>query len=93
MKRSRVKSKQRSQETHKRVDELKIRNEVLEEKIKNKQKNLKFLKELFLEQAQAKTERLKNIDLKKILEDDDDDEANNKSTESTSQPSSSRSKR
>lgn len=74
MKRSRVKSKQRTQETMTRVRDLKVRNEVLEEKIKTLKKDLKFLKDLFLAQAQAKSEHLANVDLKKLLMNDEDDD-------------------
>lgn len=74
VKRSRVKSKQRSQETLSRVRDLKVKNEVLEEKIKGLKKDLKFLKDLFLAQAQAKSDHLTNVDLKKLLAEDDEDD-------------------
>lgn len=83
VKRSRVKSKQRASETRHRVDELKVKNQVLEENIKKHQKDLKFLKDLFLAQAQAKGDHLKGLDLKELLKDDDDDD-NSKSKSSTS---------
>lgn len=81
--RSRVKSKQRANETRGRVDELKVKNKVLEENIKNTEKDLKFLKELFLASAQAKSD-LKGIDIKDLLKDDDDDDNNSTSRSSTS---------
>lgn len=56
-----------------RVRDLKVRNEVLEEKIKTLKKDLKFLKDLFLAQAQAKND-LTNVDLKRILMEDDEDD-------------------
>lgn len=61
------------EETSSRVDELKVRNQVLEARIDEKQKDLKNLKELFLLQAEAKSEKLKGIDLMKLLSDDYDD--------------------
>jgi CCAAT/enhancer binding protein (C/EBP), gamma len=76
VKRSRVKSKMKTEETVGRVNELRVKNEVLEEKIDNLSKELKFLKELFLAQAQAKSDKLSNVDLKALLADmDSDDEA------------------
>lgn len=47
VKKSRVKSKMRTQETLQRVHKLKTENEMLEEKIKILTKELEFLKELF----------------------------------------------
>lgn len=83
MKRSRVKSKQRTQETLGRVNELRVKNQVLEDKIKQLNKELKFLKELFLTQATAKVDKINQLDLKKLLADDDSD------TEDQSKPSTS----
>lgn len=74
VKRSRVKSKQRAEETKFRVDNLKSQNTRMEERITEKEKNLKSLKELFLDAAKVKTETNKNVDLKKLLADDDDDD-------------------
>lgn len=51
MKRSRVKSKLRTQQTLERVNQLKTENELLEEKIKMLTKELGFLKDLFLAHA------------------------------------------
>lgn len=67
VKRSRVKSKQRTQLTQARVKELKVKNQVMEEKIKNLTKDLKFLKDLFLAQAQTKAEKLSNAELRRLL--------------------------
>lgn len=67
VKRSRVKSKQRTQQTQARVKDLKIKNQVMEEKIKNLTKDLKFLKDLFLAQAQTKAEKLTNAELRRLL--------------------------
>lgn len=51
VKRSRVKSKLRTQQTLERVNQLKTENELLEEKIKMLTKELGFLKDLFLAHA------------------------------------------
>lgn len=51
VKKSRVKSKMRTQQTLERVHQLKIENELLEEKIKMLTKELGFLKDLFLAHA------------------------------------------
>lgn len=51
VKRSRVKSKMRTQQTVERVNQLKTENELLEEKIKMLTKELGFLKDLFLAHA------------------------------------------
>lgn len=51
MKRSRVKSKLRTQQTLERVNQLKTENELLEEKIKMLTKELGFLRDLFLAHA------------------------------------------
>ncbi|KAJ6640702.1 CCAAT/enhancer-binding protein gamma [Pseudolycoriella hygida] len=73
VKRSRVKSKERKMQTQTQVKDLKIKNQVLEEKIKNLTKDLKFLKDLFLAQAQTKAEKLTNEQLRQLLADDDDE--------------------
>lgn len=80
VKRSRVKSKQRTEETNARVNELKVKNGVLEDNIETAQKELRFLKELFLSQAQAKSEKLVGIDLKRLLADDYDEGASGSSS-------------
>lgn len=67
VKRSRVKSKQRTQLTQAKVKDLKVKNQVMEEKIKNLTKDLKFLKDLFLAQAQTKAEKLTNAELRRLL--------------------------
>lgn len=69
-----MKSKQKTEETQDRVKKLKLNNKVLEEKIDTLTKDLKFLKELFLAQAQSKAEKLTKEDLRKLLADDDDDD-------------------
>ena len=51
VKRSRVKSKLRTQQTLERVNQLKTENEMLEEKIRMLTKELGFLKDLFLAHA------------------------------------------
>lgn len=51
VKKSRVKSRQRTQETMERVQKLKTENDMLEEKIKILSKELGFLKDLFLAHA------------------------------------------
>ncbi|XP_026321126.1 CCAAT/enhancer-binding protein gamma-like [Hyposmocoma kahamanoa] len=70
VKKSRFKSKQRSEETSTRVSKLKAENQILEEKVKSLTKGLQLLKELFL----AHTSRTQNItndgtDLETILQD------------------------
>lgn len=79
VKRSRVKSKQRANQTKDRVDQLKASNDKLEERISQKQKQLQTLKDLFLDTAAAKTDAGANVDLNKLLADSDDDEAPSKS--------------
>ncbi|XP_014260141.1 CCAAT/enhancer-binding protein gamma-like [Cimex lectularius] len=51
VKRSRVKSRQRTQETLERVEHLKRENDQLQEKIKLLSQELAFLKEMFIAQA------------------------------------------
>lgn len=51
VRRSRVKSRMRTQETLERVNQLKTENELLEEKIRLLTKELGFLKDLFLAHA------------------------------------------
>lgn len=51
VKKSRVKSRMRTQETMERVEQLKRENDQLEEKIKLLSKELGFLKELFIAHA------------------------------------------
>jgi CCAAT/enhancer binding protein (C/EBP), gamma len=77
----------KTEETVGRVNELRVKNEVMEEKIDNLSKELKFLKELFLAQAQAKSDKLSNIDLKTLLADmdsDDEDDADESEKPGTS---------
>lgn len=61
---------------------------MLEENIKTYQKDLKFLKDLFLTQAQAKSETMKNVDLKELLKDDDDDDDDEKKSGKNGESSS-----
>ncbi|XP_067854303.1 CCAAT/enhancer-binding protein gamma [Heptranchias perlo] len=53
VRKSRLKSKQKAQDTQQRVDELKEENERLEAKIKLLSKELSVLKDLFLEHAHS----------------------------------------
>ncbi|XP_049764257.1 CCAAT/enhancer-binding protein gamma-like [Schistocerca cancellata] len=70
VKRSRVKSKLRTQQTLERVHQLKTENEMLEEKIKVLTKELGFLKDLFLAHAgSAHGVKMENIDLEELLAD------------------------
>lgn len=72
VKRSRVKSKQRASQTKDRVDDLKVENEKLQERINQKHNQLKVLKELFLDTAKAKQESgVGNINLQSLLADSD----------------------
>lgn len=53
-----------------------MNNERLTERIKEKQKNLEILKDLFLQTAKAKSDREGlNYNLQKLLADSDDDES------------------
>ncbi|XP_066593836.1 CCAAT/enhancer-binding protein homolog 2-like isoform X1 [Prorops nasuta] len=75
VKRSRVKSKLRTQQTLERVNQLKTENELLEEKIKMLTKELGFLKDLFLAHAGDKSSsqhsmNFQDIDLNALLADD-----------------------
>ncbi|XP_017781657.1 PREDICTED: CCAAT/enhancer-binding protein gamma-like [Nicrophorus vespilloides] len=72
VRKSRVKSKMKTQETMNRVNELKRENTILEEKVKTLTKELGFLKELFLAHASSTSNEAKfqNFDLEKILSDD-----------------------
>lgn len=51
VRRSREKARQKAQETHERVSQLKMENEMLEERIKLLSKELTFLKDIFLAHA------------------------------------------
>ncbi|XP_059608390.1 CCAAT/enhancer-binding protein homolog 2-like [Phlebotomus argentipes] len=70
VKKSREKTKQNTIETHKRVENLRVENRVLENEIVNLKKKLKLLKELFIAQARAKNNN--NVNLKELLSSDDD---------------------
>ncbi|XP_050541495.1 CCAAT/enhancer-binding protein gamma [Daktulosphaira vitifoliae] len=86
VKRSRVKSRMRTQQTLQRVNQLKTENDMLEEKIKLLSKELGFLKELFMAQAgTSQIELPKSMDLKKLLSDTTSDVLENE----TSKPSAS----
>lgn len=64
VKKSRSKSKMKTQETLERVNKLKVENEVLEAKIKLLSKELSFLKDLFLAHAgSAHGQNLQDLDL------------------------------
>ncbi|XP_043267538.1 CCAAT/enhancer-binding protein gamma-like [Venturia canescens] len=69
VKRSRVKSKMRTQQTLERVNQLKTENELLEEKIKMLTKELGFLKDLFLAHAGSNQHatNLQDVDLNALL--------------------------
>ncbi|XP_053618204.1 CCAAT/enhancer-binding protein gamma-like [Plodia interpunctella] len=81
VKKSRFKSKQRTQETFTRVNKLKEENKVLEEKVKTLTKELQFLKELFLAHASntQNNPKFQNIDLEKLLAEVPDDKEQKKS--------------
>ncbi|XP_020295263.1 CCAAT/enhancer-binding protein gamma isoform X1 [Pseudomyrmex gracilis] len=72
VKRSRVKSKLRTQQTLERVNQLKTENELLEEKIKMLTKELGFLKDLFLAHAGSSQHSLniQDLDLNALLAED-----------------------
>ncbi|KZC14083.1 PREDICTED: CCAAT/enhancer-binding protein gamma [Dufourea novaeangliae] len=72
VKRSRVKSKLRTQQTLERVNQLKTENELLEEKIKMLTKELGFLKDLFLAHAGSSQHSVnfQELDLNTLLAED-----------------------
>lgn len=77
------------------VNDLRVKNKVLEDKIKNQTKDLKFLKELFLAQAQAKSDKLVGVNLAELLkssdeETDEDDKGSSKTKSSSRAAGSSR---
>ncbi|XP_060807316.1 CCAAT/enhancer-binding protein gamma [Amyelois transitella] len=74
VKKSRFKSKQRTQETFTKVSKLKEDNKVLEEKVKMLTRELQCLKDLFLAHAANKSQTsFAGIDLQKLLADIPDD--------------------
>lgn len=76
MKRSRVKSKQKTQETLNRVAKLRNENTVLEEKLKSLKKQLDFLKQFFLAFAANNNDlssKFEGIDFQQLLADDSSD--------------------
>ena len=92
VRRSRVKSRMRTQQTLERVNQLKTENELLEEKIRLLTKELGFLKDLFLAHAgNAHGLDLKDIDLEQLLRDEPKGTTSSAST-STSMTSTSRSR-
>lgn len=95
VKKSRVKSKQKTQETQDRVQVLKGNIVKLEEKIDSHRKTLKLLKELFLAQAKSKSDTMTSEAVKLLLKDDEDDEEDTTEAPTTSRSttSSARSKR
>ncbi|EFN80065.1 CCAAT/enhancer-binding protein gamma isoform X2 [Harpegnathos saltator] len=76
VKRSRVKSKLRTLHTLERVNQLKVENELLEEKIKMLTKELGFLKDLFVAHSGSNQHsmNIQDIDLNALLEDKPDEE-------------------
>uniref|UniRef100_A0A224XPP8 Putative basic region leucine zipper transcription factor n=1 Tax=Panstrongylus lignarius TaxID=156445 RepID=A0A224XPP8_9HEMI len=70
VKKSRVKSRMRTQETMERVEQLKRENDQLEEKIKLLSKELGFLKELFIAHA-GNSGVPQNVDLNTIFADNE----------------------
>ncbi|KAJ1527048.1 hypothetical protein ONE63_008589 [Megalurothrips usitatus] len=92
VRRSRVKSRLRTQETLERVNQLKTENELLEEKIRLLTKELGFLKDLFLAHTgNSQGIDLKDLDLERLLRDESSDGAGTSSA-STSTPTTSRSR-
>ncbi|CAH2237682.1 jg11359 [Pararge aegeria aegeria] len=82
VKKSRYKSKQRTQETFSRVTKLKEENQALEEKVKSLTKDLEFLKKLFMEYAaksDQKDPKFEGIDLEKLLQDEAEEKKGNSS--------------
>lgn len=57
-----------------RVNQLRDKNKRLETKIDTLNKELKFLKELFMTQAAAKADKIDVAKLKKLLADDDSED-------------------
>ncbi|CAK1543578.1 unnamed protein product [Leptosia nina] len=79
VKKSRFKSKQRTQETFTRVNKLKAENQMLEEKVKTLTKDLEFLKALFMEYASKSDSKFEGIDLEKLLAESPEEKAGNNS--------------
>uniref|UniRef100_A0A2H1VG12 SFRICE_007716 n=1 Tax=Spodoptera frugiperda TaxID=7108 RepID=A0A2H1VG12_SPOFR len=70
VKKSRVKSKQQTQDTFSRVKRLKEENQQLEDTTKRLTKELELLKELFIATAANKSDpKFEGMDLEKLLED------------------------
>ncbi|CAH4023727.1 unnamed protein product [Pieris brassicae] len=79
VKKSRFKSKQRTQETFTRVNKLKAENQMLEEKVKTLTKDLEFLKTLFMEYASKSDSKFEGIDLEKLLSETTEEKVGNSS--------------
>ncbi|XP_014470433.1 PREDICTED: CCAAT/enhancer-binding protein gamma isoform X2 [Dinoponera quadriceps] len=84
VKRSRVKSKLRTEHTQKRVTQLKIENGLLEEKIKMLTKELGFLKDLFLAHTGSNQHAInvQDLNLNEVLADRPEEELAETITES-----------
>lgn len=67
-----------------RVNQLRDKNKRLETKIETLNKQLKFLKTLFMEQAATKADKIDPAKLQKLLADDSDDEDEDQATTSAS---------
>lgn len=83
VKRSRVKSKMRTQQTLERVNQLKTENELLEEKIKMLTKELGFLKDLFIAHAGGSSQHsinIQDLDLNALLAEEKPTEDSLKTT-------------
>lgn len=83
VKRSRVKSKLRTQQTLERVNQLKTENELLEEKIKMLTKELGFLKDLFIAHAGGSSQHsinIQDLDLNVLLAEEKSTEVSLKTT-------------
>lgn len=76
VRRSRMKLKARTRKIENRVKWLRTNNKVLEGEIEKHQKDLKFLTDLYLAEAQTKMQTVNTEDLRKILQSDDSDDEN-----------------
>lgn len=81
MRKSREKSKQKAEETKKRVRKLREENKHLEGKIDEQKKTKKFLKELFLQQTTTRMDKPTKQQLELIKEDSTDDEEESEHSE------------
>lgn len=71
MKKSREKSKQHAKETQDRVDKLKTENDKLRNNIRTVHKNLQMLKELFINAANSKKDKINVEEIRNILKEID----------------------